>query len=115
LLCDAARLVQLLSNLLKNAIIHGSRLTPVEVKIRQSDDIFELSVTNSGPAIPAEIQAQLFKPFWQSQQNDTGHGLGLGLFIASEIAVSHGGVLEVVSLENTTTFTYRSPNKKDKP
>ena len=115
LLCDAARLVQLLSNLLKNAIIHGSRLTPVEVKIRQSDEIFELSVTNSGPAIPAEIQAQLFKPFWQSQQNDTGHGLGLGLFIASEIAVSHGGVLEVASLENTTTFTYRSPNKKDKP
>lgn len=110
--CDAARMAQLLSNLLKNAIIHGSPSTPVEVRVRQVDDIFELSVTNSGPAIPADIQAQLFKPFWQSEQTDSGQGLGLGLFIASEIAVSHGGVLEVVSSDNTTTFTYRSPNKK---
>jgi len=112
LLCDAARMAQLLSNLLKNAIIHGSPSTPVEVRVRQGDDIFELSVINSGPAIPADIQAQLFKPFWQSEQTDSGQGLGLGLFIASEIAVSHGGVLEVASSDNTTIFTYRSPNKK---
>lgn len=112
LFCDASRTVQLLSNLLKNALIHGSPAAPVEVKVRQADDIFELSVSNSGPAIPAEIQAQLFKPFWQSTQSDSGQGLGLGLFIASEIAVSHGGVLEVASSDDTTTFTYRSPNKK---
>lgn len=113
LLCDAARMVQLLSNLLKNAMIHGSPAAPVEVSVRQSDAMFELAVSNSGPAIPDEVQAQLFKPFWQSEQTDSAQGLGLGLFIASEIAISHGGVLEVASNEKATTFTYRSPNKKE--
>ncbi|NYE63661.1 hypothetical protein FHW58_004892 [Duganella sp. 1224] len=107
--CDAPRLVQLLSNLLKNAIIHGSPSTPVRVGARLADGMFELSVTNSGPAIPAETQAQLFKPFWRSDSATGGQGLGLGLglFIASEIAVSHGGVLEVTSSDAATTFTYR--------
>ncbi|MYM21746.1 GAF domain-containing protein [Duganella sp. FT135W] len=108
LLCDASRLVQLLSNLLKNAIVHGDPLSPVYVTVRQSNGIFELAVTNSGPAIPEGVQAQLFKPFWRASQAAAGQGLGLGLFIASEIAISHGGVLEVVSTDSATTFTYRS-------
>jgi signal transduction histidine kinase len=70
--------------------------------------MFELSVRNSGPAIPEEKQAQLFKPFWRSDNATGGQGLGLGLFIASEIAISHGGVLEVISTDNATTFTYRA-------
>lgn len=105
LLCDAPRLVQLLSNLLKNALIHGSPTAPVRVSARQAGGLFELAVSNGGAAIPEEIQAQLFKPFWQSAK--AGAGLGLGLFIASEIAVSHGGVLEVTSTDSETTFTYR--------
>ena len=113
LFCDAARMVQLLSNLLKNAIIHGSTATPVQVNARLAGDIFELSVSNSGPPIPSEVQAQLFKPFWQSQHADSGQGLGLGLFIASEIAISLGGVLWVASTDSATTFTYRFPNKKE--
>jgi signal transduction histidine kinase len=108
LVCDAARMVQLLSNLLNNAILHGSPSAPVRVSAREANGIFELSVTNSGPAIPAEVQAQLFKPFWRSGIADGGDGLGLGLFIASEIAISHGGLLEVSSADDATTFTYRS-------
>lgn len=108
LLCDAARLVQLLSNLLKNALVHGSPTAPVRVEVRQANGMFEMAVTNSGPAIPADTLAQLFKPFWGSATADGKQGLGLGLFIASEIALSHGGVLEVVSNDEATTFTYRS-------
>ncbi len=108
LVCDAPRLVQMLSNLLKNAIIHGSPATPVRVAVRQADGMFELSVSNSGPAIPEETQAQLFKPFWRSDNATGEEGLGLGLFIASEIAISHGGVLEVSSSDAATVFTYRS-------
>lgn len=108
LLCDAARMVQLLSNLLKNALVHGSRSAPVYVNLTQTNGIFELAVTNSGIAIPADIQTQLFKPFWRSDQQESGAGLGLGLFIASEIALSHGGMLEVASSDSATTFTYRS-------
>ncbi|MYN28234.1 sensor histidine kinase [Duganella levis] len=108
LFCDAPRLVQLLSNLLKNAIIHGSPAAPVQVEVQQANGMFELSVRNSGPAIPEEKQAQLFKPFWRSDNATGGQGLGLGLFIASEIAISHGGVLEVISTDDATTFTYRA-------
>lgn len=108
LVCDAPRLVQMLSNLLKNAIIHGSPATPVRVGVRQADGMFELSVTNSGAAIPEETQAQLFKPFWRSDNVTGGPGLGLGLFIASEIAISHGGVLGVSSSDAATIFTYRA-------
>lgn len=106
LLCDGARMVQLLSNLLKNAIVHGSQATPVQVQARLANGIFELAVSNSGAPIPEEIQAKLFKPFWQSAGGNS-QGLGLGLFIASEIAVSHGGTLEVASTGSSTTFTYR--------
>ncbi|MRW89413.1 GAF domain-containing protein [Duganella sp. FT80W] len=108
LFCDAPRLGQLLSNLLKNAIVHGSDSEPVFVNVKETNGIFELSVTNSGQPIPKEIQAQLFKPFWQSPTGNASQGLGLGLFIASEIALSHGGTLEVASSDAATTFTYRA-------
>ncbi|MHA4869747.1 GAF domain-containing sensor histidine kinase [Duganella sp. PWIR1] len=107
LLCDAPRMVQLLSNLLKNAIVHGSASSPVVVKLSVSNGIVELSVTNTGQPIPDEVQAQLFKPFWRSDSSG-GQGLGLGLYIASEIAISHGGMLEVVSSDSATTFSYRA-------
>lgn len=108
LLCDASRLVQLLSNLLNNALVHGDPLAPVYVNVQQRNNIFELAVTNSGHAIPEGVQAQLFKPFWRANQAEAGQGLGLGLFIVWEIASSHGGVVEVVSSDSATTFTYRS-------
>lgn len=106
LLCDVQRMAQLLSNLLKNALVHGSATEPVHVQVLQSNDVFTLTVTNAGPPIPLEIQAQLFKPFWQAAKSGPNQGLGLGLYIASEIAVSHGGTLKVDSCEATTTFTY---------
>jgi len=107
LLCDGQRMVQLLSNLLKNAIVHGNQAAPVYVNAKIANGIFELSITNSGAAIPEDIQAKLFKPFWKSTTGNVSEGLGLGLFIASEIAVSHGGILEVASSATATTFTYR--------
>ncbi|KQZ28271.1 GAF domain-containing sensor histidine kinase [Duganella sp. Root1480D1] len=106
LLCDAPRIAQLLSNLLKNAIVHGSASQPVSVRVSSSPGTFELSVTNFGPDIPLETQAELFKPFWQSTTSGTKKGLGLGLYIASEIARSHGGRLVVDSSGGQTTFTY---------
>ncbi|SHN43735.1 hypothetical protein SAMN05192549_11846 [Duganella sacchari] len=107
LLCDGQRMVQLLSNLLKNAIVHGNQAAPVYVNAKIANGIFELAITNSGTAIPEDIQAKLFKPFWKSTTANVSEGLGLGLFIASEIAVSHGGTLEVASSATATTFTYR--------
>lgn len=105
--CDAVRMGQLLSNLVKNAIVHGAIAEPVEVKIGQDGDGFELSVTNGGPALQSDLISQLFKPFWRAKSGRSKEGLGLGLFIVSEIAKSHGGTLRVTSSDTATSFIYR--------
>lgn len=108
---DHARLSQLLSNLLGNALTHGAADQPIEVRASVSDGIFELSVSNKGEPIPPEIQANLFQPFFRGSVRPSQQGLGLGLFISSEIARVHGGALEVKSDEVETRFTFRMPIK----
>ncbi|PZM14922.1 PAS domain-containing sensor histidine kinase [Rhizobium tubonense] len=105
--CDGPKIAQLASNLLANAITHGSPETPITVRARSSPDGFEVAVTNSGPAIPAENLDRLFRPFTRSESSSK-QGLGLGLYIASEIAKAHGGKIEVSSTADATTFTFRA-------
>ena len=105
--CDVERIQQLLSNLLKNALVYGDRARPVRVLASSYKDKFELSVINSGPAIAQSMIDQLFKPFWRAAAKPSNEGLGLGLFIVSEIARSHGAQLEVASTDQATRFTFR--------
>jgi signal transduction histidine kinase len=103
---DGGRLAQLMSNLLKNALVHGDTTRPVGVRAHNADGALELVVSNQGPAMPAETIAQLFKPFWRGNAGTGGQGLGLGLFIVSEIAQSHGGEIAVVSTNDLTSFSF---------
>lgn len=105
-LCDAGRLAQLLSNLVKNALLHGDATRPVGVSARLDQGRLTLAVSNEGPAIPPETMAQLFKPYWRGNSEHAAQGLGLGLFIVAEIAQSHGGRIEVASTDALTTFTF---------
>jgi signal transduction histidine kinase len=107
LLCDRGRMAQMLSNLLNNALVHGDPARPVEVTVSEANDVFQLTVTNAGPRIPDEIKRQLFKPFWRGSVKIAREGLGLGLFIVSEIARSHGGSIEVLTSDVSTSFIYR--------
>lgn len=109
LLCDRGRMGQMLSNLLNNALVHGDPVRPVEVAVREANGVFQLTVTNAGPRIPDEVRRQLFKPFWRGSVKVAreGLGLGLGLFIVSEIARSHGGSIEVLTSDTTTSFIYK--------
>lgn len=109
LVCDASRLAQLLSNLLKNALLHGDKSRPVFVRVRSDAESFRLSVTNAGAPLPAEVAGQLFRPFWRTRASTPREGLGLGLFIASEIAKSHGGTLAAESADGNITFTLAIP------
>jgi signal transduction histidine kinase len=109
LLCDAGRLSQLLSNLLKNAIVHGDAGAPVGVVIGSDEDYFSIAVSNFGPDLSPTLIDQLFKPFWRSQAGGVHEGLGLGLYIVSEIARSHGGKMNVTSYANKVTFTFSMP------
>jgi signal transduction histidine kinase len=106
---DTRRLTQLLSNLLANALTHGSADAPVKVVARTDSENFELSVTNKGAPIPDSAMRGLFQPFTRAEASPNQQGLGLGLYIASEIARGHGGVLEVDSTPDETRFSFRMP------
>jgi signal transduction histidine kinase len=109
--CDGARVAQMFSNLLANALTHGDPSGPVRVRARCDDACFELSVTNHGTPIPPETVERLFRPFSRASDRPGREGLGLGLYIASEIARGHGGTLEVASSAEETSFTFRMPNR----
>lgn len=105
--CDRKRMAQLLANLLGNAAEHGTRQVPVRLSVRGDADSFELVVRNGG-VIPADRLDKLFNPFTRAIGDEPRPGLGLGLYIASEIAKAHGGVLSVRSnAAEGTVFTYR--------
>lgn len=110
--CDPGRLSQLLSNLTANALVHGSSSTPVGILAYCDDDgTFVLSVSNRGDPIPEAAIARLFQPFTRDEIRPYQHGLGLGLFIAAEIAHTHGGTLQATSTLKETRFTFQMPLK----
>ncbi|MCX5493635.1 GAF domain-containing sensor histidine kinase [Kaistia dalseonensis] len=106
---DPARLAQLFANLLANALTHGDAGAPVRVRAATIADDFELAVINVGEPIPPAAMERLFQPFFRSEIRRNLQGLGLGLYIASEIAKAHGGVLDVVSDSERTEFRLRMP------
>lgn len=106
--CDAGRIEQLLSNLLANALDHGAVDVPIEVAFGTEEGRFTLSVTNGGEAIPADALPRLFEPYYRRERKG-GSGLGLGLYIVSEIAKAHGGRIEVYSDSARTTFRLSMP------
>lgn len=108
---DRARMAQMMSNLVTNAVQHSPESEPVHVIVEGSDDVVRFVVQNRGEPIPAEIAPQLFEPFYRGTgPNRHESGLGLGLFIASQIARAHGGTIEFTSTrEDGTTFTVTLP------
>ena len=107
--CDRARIAQLFSNLLGNAMTHGAPNIPIKVRATTGADVFELSVANGGEPISPAAMERLFEPFFRGSIRPSQQGLGLGLYIASEIARAHGGALEATSNSTETRFTFRMP------
>lgn len=113
---DPARLGQVLSNLLNNGVQHGKKGLPITLLARGETDTVVIEVMNQGPAIPAEALQVIFDPLVQLQAADStpadpmSTSLGLGLFIAREIVMAHGGKLGVESSEpEGTVFTVELP------
>lgn len=105
---DEHRLMQLFSNLVANALQHGTPGTPVRATAEGTADEIVVRVHNSG-AIPSTLLPTLFDPFrTQPTHAPRASGLGLGLFIAQQVALAHGGMVTVDSSEAAgTTFTVR--------
>jgi signal transduction histidine kinase len=111
---DAARVAQMLANLVANAVQHGAHGQPVLVVASGEDDAVSVQVQNEGRPIPADVQQNLFSPLRQIPTTDAerragSSGLGLGLYITREIAVAHGGSVAVRSGVEGTTFSVRLP------
>jgi signal transduction histidine kinase len=110
---DTARLRQVVSNLMGNALQHGSAEEPVELLIASEGSTVVLSVHNEGPPIPSEILSTIFDPLLRHAMTESPAprvqgSIGLGLYIVREIVVAHGGTVEVNStVQEGTTFTVR--------
>jgi len=75
----------------------------------QAGNTFELSVANKGEPIPEGARERLFQPFHRGNARRGCEGLGLGLYIAHEIAAAHGGTLRVSSDADETRFVFAMP------
>jgi two-component system, sensor histidine kinase and response regulator len=107
---DADRLAQVVSNLIGNAIEHGQPETLISVHLdgTRPDDV-HIVVSNAG-AIARELLPRVFDPFHREHgQPGRSEGLGLGLYIAQQIAQAHGGAIAVESGEGRTTFCVTLP------
>jgi signal transduction histidine kinase len=107
--CDEGRMGQLVSNLVANALTHGNDKSPIRVVTREDGANFVVTVTNSGDPIPDGVRRDLFKPFVRAAVGHGREGLGLGLYIASEIVKAHGGTITVTSDAQETCFTCAIP------
>jgi signal transduction histidine kinase len=113
---DPERLLQLLSNLVGNALVHGIAGTPIHVRVLGGDRDLVIEVANQG-VIPAELLPTMFEPF-QGHGRRSSHsaGLGLGLFISHQIATAHGGDITVRSTDGDgTTFIVELPIAAEVP
>ena len=112
---DEAKLGQVLSNLLGNAVQHGAADSVITVRAKKLRNAIELQVHNEGPAISEDLLPEIFDRFVQGKSGfraDEGHeaNLGLGLYIAKEVIVAHGGTLTVHSTDELgTSFTASLP------
>jgi signal transduction histidine kinase len=107
--CDGNRIAQLFSNLLGNAFKYGEVNMPVKVEAISCNGEFILSVANACKKIPDNVLERIFQPFYRGEINPGRQGLGLGLYIASEIALAHNGRLDVISTDSETRFTFKMP------
>lgn len=112
---DEGRIAQVFSNLLGNAVQHGARGEPVNMRIDSGGNELVIHIHNSGTPIDAQALAAIFDPLVRfadprASRSGAGSSLGIGLYIARAIVEAHGGDIRVNSHAQTgTVFSVRLP------
>ncbi|WP_231989785.1 cell wall metabolism sensor histidine kinase WalK, partial [Mycobacterium sp. 852002-51057_SCH5723018] len=108
---DAARLHQVLTNLLANARVHTAAGTVVTTRLSAEPTHTLLQVIDNGPGIPPALQSEVFERFARgdSSRSRKGGSTGLGLAIVSAVVKAHNGIITVDSSPGRTEFTVRLP------
>jgi two-component system, OmpR family, sensor histidine kinase KdpD len=92
--CDAVLMVQMLINLLDNALEYGAPDAPVELLVRRTGDELMFAVRDRGPGVPPALRERIFEVFQRGASNDAAHtGSGVGLALCRAVARVHGGRL----------------------
>jgi signal transduction histidine kinase len=122
---DGARIGQMLSNLIGNAAEHAFAGTPIRVSCYESDEHVLVDVNNQGAPIAESQRHRIFEPLARGpdetggQKHRAGSHLGLGLYIACEIAKAHEGTIKLDSSEDAgtkfTVYLPRNPHDKGRP
>jgi signal transduction histidine kinase len=105
--CDPERVAQVLRILLDNAIVHTPQGTRIVVSARRENGQVHLDVADTGLGIKRQTMPHIFEPFFTS--NDDAQGAGLGLAIAAELAERMSGRLDARSTPGSTTFSLVLP------
>ncbi len=106
---DEFRIEQVVVNLLTNALRYGGG-QPVEVSVQHKDDTVRIDVRDEGKGIAPSDLERIFEPYERGARNGEPKGLGLGLYISRQLAISHGGELRVSSKPGEgSTFTLILP------
>lgn len=108
---DETKVKAILDNLLSNAIKHSPQCGCIRLTARHRDGALELQVADEGPGIDIEERARIFDPFVQGRAVASGlvPGSGIGLSIAREHALAHGGNIELVETGHGACFRARLP------
>jgi two-component system, sensor histidine kinase and response regulator len=107
---DPDRLGQVLSNLLGNALRHGSKDGNIVLELDGTDPARLVAVVRNDGQIPADVLSCLFEPFRRGNtRSGSVEGLGLGLFIVQQIVLAHGGHINAESVAGVTTFRVSLP------
>lgn len=108
---DSAKLARVFNNILKNAVSYSYDNTEIEIYAEKQENTIHVSISNFGKTIPKQKLDMIFEKFYrldEARSTNTG-GAGLGLAIAKEIVVAHGGTISVTSANQVTTFTIELP------
>lgn len=108
---DTASVSEVFSNLIDNAIKYSNEGSTVTVTAEVKESAVEVSVADNGIGMPSNVVANLFHKFYRSHRSrETVAGTGIGLYISKAIVESHGGTMQVRSVEGEgSTFSFTLP------